>query len=381
MNIHASHYQSIIINEGVFLQNVRILKDFYQNPIGVVVKGGAYGHGLLTASRLFVKAGIQRLICYHLSDALCLREAFPNISLLLIGPIEISDVEACKRENIEVTIWDFSFLEKIEQSESKNPHDTHTLKIHIELETGMNRTGIEIDCLYPKLDSIFSENRTKVIGFCTHISGADEEENLDRVENQLENFGNFKAYIEKLYPVASKNLEWHGPNSAALLSKPKVFTHARLGLLAYGFFPSWFSRSQWPKTLPQPQPSIKWQSRVAGSQLIPANQYTGYGKTYKTSKVTRTIMLPTGYGDGFPRALSNNWKVAVEGQLCPIIGRVNMNQIIVDVSGINEISDDSPVCLIQSEGDFDWYRAAEKSNHFIYELLTRISPKIPRQVI
>lgn len=381
MNMHASYYQSILINEVIFLQNVQILKDYYQKPLGVVVKGGAYGHGLLTASRLFVKAGIQRLICYHLSDAHCLREAFPNISILLIGPIEMRNVEACRRNHIEITIWDFSFLEKVQQHAKKAPADIPNLKIHIELETGMNRTGIEPNCIYSNVNCIFTTDRIEVIGFCTHISGADEKSNLDRVKSQIENFGSFKATIEKLRPKTSQNLEWHGPNSAALISRPKVFTHARVGILAYGFFPSSFSRSQWPKSFPPPRPSIQWQSRVAGSQVVPANQYTGYGKTYKTSRITRTIMLPTGYGDGFPRALSNNWKVNIDGHLCPIIGRVNMNQIIVDVSELNEILHDSPVTLIQANGEFDWYRAAEKSNHFIYELLTRISPKIPRMVI
>ncbi|NBB88582.1 MAG: alanine racemase [Bacteroidetes bacterium] len=380
MNMHASYYQSILINEVVFLQNVQILKDYYQKPLGVVVKGGAYGHGLLTASRLFVKAGIQRLICYHLSDAQGLREAFPNISILLIGPIEMSDVEACRRNNIEITIWDYSFLEKVQQYAEKAPIDIPNLKIHIELETGMNRTGIKPNCIYSNLNRIFSKNRTDVIGFSTHISGADEKDNLDRVKKQIKNFGSFKVTIEKLRPRTFQDLEWHGPNSAALILRPKVFTHARLGILAYGFFPSSFSRSQWPKSFPSPRPSIQWQSRVAGSQVVPANQYTGYGKTHKTSRVTRTLMLPTGYGDGFPRALSNNWKVNIDGHLCPIIGRVNMNLIIVDVSELNKISHDSQVTLIQAKGDFDWYRAAEKSNHFIYELLTRISPKIPRLV-
>ncbi|GEM_PF-926677 len=382
MKHHASYYQSLIINEKIFLQNIRTLQVYYKKPLGVVVKGHAYGHDLLTAAKLFVKAGVGRLICYHLSDAITLRKQHNQLSILLIGPISRKNIEQCKEYNIELTIWELSFWESIQKVIPRIESSGEPLKLHFEIETGMHRTGIPPDEIKQKIGDLFRHPQIQCLGFCTHLSGADESDNIDRVHSQIQVFRNFRAEIEKEHPQIKGKLEWHGPNSAGLMIEhADVFTSARTGILAYGFFPSPYALSRWPSDqYPAPKPAIEWKSRIAGRQRIPNGQFTGYGKTHKTSHEVDTVMIPTGYGDGFPRSFSNRWKIKIGREYWPIIGRVNMNQIIVDVSGLPFRPEETEVTLISADGPFGWDAAAEQSGRFIYELLTGISPKIERQV-
>lgn len=383
MKYHDPYYQNLTINEQVFLQNVQTLKAFYQKPLGVVVKGHAYGHDLLTGSKLFVKAGISRLICYHLSDAVTLRKKYNNISILLIGPVSKDEIAVCSQYTIELTIWNLSFWKQIQEKVKEKESGRYKLSLHFEIETGMYRTGIEPDEMKLHLRDIVRQKEIQLVGFCTHLSGADEPENIDRVRGQINVFRNFKSDLQKSQLANKKDLEWHGPNSAGLLlDDADVFTNARTGILAYGFFPSVYSKSLWPSDkFPLPEPAIEWKSRIAGFQTIPGNRYTGYGKTHQTQQERHTVMIPTGYGDGFPRSLSNQWKIKIGQAYYPIIGRVNMNQIIVDVTDLPNDLSEQEVTLIEAGGPWGWASAAKKSGRFIYELLSGISPKIKRKVI
>src|SRR6056297_1554869 len=381
MTLHAQYYQSLAIHEQRFLKNINTLQLYFRKPLGVVVKGNAYGHGLMEASQLFIKAGVKRLICYHLTDALTLREKYSEISILLIGPVEIGDLKNCAQKRIELTIWSLSFLRTLLEYWDNSGANHPKLSVHLEMETGMYRTGIVPEEFWKEGKGVFDHAGVQIIGFSTHLSGADEKENMERVKKQLHEFRSFQDQVRNVLPRRASDLEWHGPNSAGLmLDSLDFFTHSRIGLLAYGFFPSEFSRSLWPAEYDEPSPALEWNSSVAGYQDIPSGKYTGYGQTYQTENKTKTVMIPTGYGDGFPRALSNNWKVKISEQYCPIIGRVNMNQIIVDVGVKNSPKPEKSVKLIEAKGEFDWYHASRISGRFIYELLTGISPKIVRQI-
>lgn len=378
MNMHSDYYQRLTINKQQFLRNIELLKEQAAQPLHVVVKGNAYGHDLLTASALFVEAGIERLIMYHLSDALILRKKYPELSLLLIGPIEVGDIAICRAQRIEITLWDFPFLASLRKVTEEQSSEWPPLRVHIEVETGMYRSGILPADILSSQNEMFESAHCEIVGFCTHLSGADEADNIERVQKQIQEFSVFRKELLGRVP---KIFEWHGPNSAALaLDTAKVFTHSRVGILAYGFFPSAFARKLWADAAELPKPGIRWYSNVAGRHRIPAEKFTGYGKTHKTESPTTTFMLPTGYGDGFPRALSNRWEVGIQSQKFPIIGRVNMNQIIVEVPEDLSPVAGREVCLIDSEGVNDWYAAARLSNRFIYELLSNISTKIPRIV-
>jgi alanine racemase len=378
MKIHSAHYQRLTIDKQQFLRNIELLKQTATQPLHVVVKGNAYGHDLLTASSLFVEAGIERLITYHLSDALMLRKKYPDLSLLLIGPIELGDIAVCRAQNIEITVWDLPFLTTIRKVVQTQSSEWPSLRIHIEIETGMYRTGIVPADIFSLENEVFESVHYEIAGFCTHLSGADEPENIGRVQEQIEIFSSFR---NEMMRRIQREFEWHGPNSAALaLDTTQVFTHCRVGLLAYGFFPSSYARKLWSPTAEVPKPSLKWYSNVAGKHRIPADKFTGYGKTHKTVSPTTTLMVPTGYGDGFPRSLSNRWEVEIQSQYFRIIGRVNMNQIVIKVREDLKLDDDQEVCLIDREGANDWYAAARLSDRFIYELLSNISTKIPRIV-
>jgi alanine racemase len=235
MKIHSAHYQRLTIDKQQFLRNIELLKQTATQPLHVVVKGNAYGHDLLTASSLFVEAGIERLITYHLSDALMLRKKYPDLSLLLIGPIELGDIAVCRAQNIEITVWDLPFLTTIRKVVQTQSSEWPSLRIHIEIETGMYRTGIVPADIFSLENEVFESVHYEIAGFCTHLSGADEPENIGRVQEQIEIFSSFR---NEMMRRIQREFEWHGPNSAALaLDTTQVFTHCRVGLLAYGFFP------------------------------------------------------------------------------------------------------------------------------------------------
>lgn len=367
-------YQWLEIDKRQFIKNVKILQTHIHPEIAAVVKGNAYGHDLMTAVELFKEAGIKRFCTYHPHHALTLKMKYPEYQVIAMGPVRMDQVGEMVEAGVELYVWDLPFMDHL-LSESK--HWSSVAQIHLEAETGMYRTGLPLKKIPALLEKIEKAPKLEIKGICTHFSGADEKDNLDRVQDQFEKWRELKETV-KTY--INREIEWHGANSSAGIMLPEdSFTFARLGLLLYGFFPAEYSKNIWPEDIEAPSPAITLKGRTSGRNVIPENGYTGYGKTWKAEEDTDSMIIPIGYSDGLPRALSHHWSVKMNSDPLPILGRINMNLTIVQ-SPPEQTGTQNEIVLIDSNPPFDWYEASEVSGRFIYELLTLLSPEIPRVV-
>lgn len=367
-------YQWLEIDKQQFIHNVKILQTHVHPEIAAVVKGNAYGHDLMTAVELFKEAGIKRFCTYHPHHALALKKKYPEDQVIAMGPVRMDRIAEMVAAGVELYVWDLPFVDHL-ISESKQW--SSEAQIHLEAETGMNRTGLPLKKIPALIEKIEKAPHLKLKGICTHFSGADEQDNLDRVHDQLEKWNELKKLVSG---YIDRELDWHGANSSASLIMPEdTFTFARLGLLLYGFFPADYSKNIWPQDIEAPFPALTFKGRTCGRNVIPENEYTGYGKTFKAEDNTPSMIIPIGYADGLPRALSHQWSVKMNGDTLPTLGRINMNMTIVQ-SPPDRAGTQNEIVLIDRHPPFDWYEASKVSGRFIYELLTSLSAEIPRVV-
>ena len=366
--------QWLSINEQQLLANVARLQRLLGTEIAAVVKGNGYGHGMQEATSLFYKAGIRNFCTYHAHAALQMKKQFPDCRWIAMGPVRQGELKDYFEHGVELFVWDADFIDLLNQEAQKT---SQIARIHLELETGMYRTGLNIEETLDKLSKWQLSEHIKIAGVCTHFSGADEQDNLQRIDRQFERW---QFARKKLAPLLDPSVIWHGESSSASVYLAKrAFTMARVGLLLYGFFPSPLSRDMWPDPSSRPRPAIQLCAKVTGTNHLPKGGYTGYGASYQAQEATDTIILPLGYADGLPRQLSNRWSVKINDHLLPIIGRVNMNMVVIDAKG-TQWEKEEKVIAIDQEGPNGWYAAGKSSGRFIYELLTCLPLTLPRLI-
>jgi alanine racemase len=299
-----------------------------------------------------------------------------------MGMIDNDEIEWAVENNIEFFVFDFDRLDASIQHSKKIGKPA---KVHIEIETGMNRTGFnsrQLEVVVEKLknnyDSISFE------GLCTHYAGAESIANYLRVKEQI-----------KIY---SKTYKWfhdqgivpkicHTACSAAAMRYPKTrMNMVRIGIMQYGFWPSdetfinYLSNKE-EKTDPLHR-VITWKTKVMDTKEVKTGEFIGYGTTYLAHKKLKIATIPVGYAHGFSRSLSNTGRVLIHGQRVGVVGIVNMNLMTVDVTDIPETKKGDEVVLIGKQGDLTLSVASfsELSNQLNYELLTRLPNRIPRVI-
>lgn len=369
-----SYNQWLEIDKKKFLQNVSFLKELLGTDIAAVVKGNGYGHGMVEATQLFYEAGIRHFCTYHAHAALRMKRKFPDCRWIAMGPVRREELDQYFKEGIELFVWDADFIVVLSEAAAQTDHKA---KVHLELETGMYRTGIAVELACQKIQEWVEIKSMDICGVCTHFSGADEEDNLGRIDRQLQAWKQAKA---TLTPFLKEDVLWHGESSsAAVYLKERAFTIARMGILMYGFFPSEWSRQIWPGIRNRPAPAIQLKARICGYNHLPEGKYTGYGAVYKADSETSTAIIPVGYADGFPRNLSHQWAVKSGHQQLHTLGRINMNMTVFQHMEQKK-KEEEEIIVIDSTPPFDWYEASDKSGRFIYEILTCLPHSLPKVI-
>jgi alanine racemase len=261
-----------------------------------------------------------------------------------------------------------------------------TAKIHIEFETGMNRTGIDLKRFDAVMNTIKSNQKhIELVGICSHLAGAESIANYKRIRDQYKNFKKIQTKIKKEEDIAPA---FHLACSAASIQYPKTrLDIARIGILQYGFFPSNEVLVQYMtenKTAENPlKRVISWKTKVMDLKMVKPGEFVGYGTSYFTNQLTKIALIPIGYSHGFTRSLSNRGKVLIKGQRFDVIGTVNMNMMAVDITDSANIERGDEVALIGRQGDLDLSVSSfsDFSDLVNYELLTRLPQKITRKII
>ncbi len=349
--------------------------------VSAVVKGNAYGHGIDRIVPMAERAGIRHFSVYGVEEAAEFqRAARPESQLMIMGYIDPANLPWVIQQGFEFFIYDFTQLENALRTaeDLKIP-----ARIHIETETGMNRTGFDREEA-EKLAKILKSARhhLRTCGICTHLAGAESMANYYRINKQIKRFEAFLEFFDSAGVTFEKR---HVACSAGLVRFPEThYDLVRVGILLYGFWPSRETLIEYLTSVEgrtDPIHSVlTWKSQVMTVKKVSVGEYIGYGNSFLANRDMTIAIVPVGYAYGYTRSLSNQGRVLIRNKRVGVVGIVNMNMMAVDVSELEDVKNGDEVVLIGSQGENRITVASfgEMSSQMNYELLARLPHNLPR---
>lgn len=347
------------------VHNIDTLTDRFDKDIKkmAVVKADAYGHGSVQVANTAISAGVDFLAVASVEEAVELRvNGISDIPILILGYSPADSAEVLEKYNITPTVYD------LDVAKSLNNKVTSRIKVHVKVDSGMNRLGVDIKNVHSFLLELEKLVNIEVEGIFTHYATADERNN----PYAKEQFFKFKDILTKLpYKIPFR----HIANSAGIMERltDDSFNMIRLGIAMYGLYPS----NQQLSSGIELKPALELRTQVVHVKTVPEGTPISYGMTFTTEKETKIATLAIGYADGLFRGFSNKGFVMVKGNKAPILGRVCMDYTMVDVSGIDvKIGDEAIVYGYSGGNKVD--NMAKIVNTINYELVCAISKRVPR---
>lgn len=333
-----------------------------------VVKANAYGHGAASVALALEAEGVAMLACADVDEGVALRDAGVRAPILVFGALGISDLDGIFTHRLTPTIsspWAGRAL-----ADAAAARDT-VLDCHVKIDTGMNRLGLRHDNLRRTLPAILAAPSLRVGALYTHFATADDPESEHFALQQR----NFIAAREVAADLGLRTTHAHAANSAALLRDERVwFDAVRPGLLLYGLVPPPLM-----STLAL-EPALSLHSRIVAVKGARDGEAIGYGQAFRADGPRTIAVVPAGYADGLDWRLGNRGVVLVRGRRVPIVGRVSMDMISVDVTGL-DVSPGDEVVLLGRQGDerLDVREVAATIGAIPWELLCRLGARIQRE--
>ena len=363
------------INLDNIQKNVKPIVERMGDGVAVmgIVKADAYGHGAVEVSKALLEIGVKAFGVATIGEAVELRKNGIEAPILVLGQIFKEEIHTAVEYDIASAMFDIHCardLSEIALEQGKKA------KIYIKIDTGMGRIGFQpCDESAEIIKEIAALNNIEIDGMFTHFACADSKDKAS-VNRQIERFTNFVAKVKSegvSLPIV------HCYNSASIVDFDKpLFDMVRCGIITYGLEPS----DEVSKTNIKLQKVMSIKSHVAYVKKVGAGFTVSYGSTYVTDKETEIATIPVGYGDGYPRTLSNKGMVLIGGHFAKIIGRVCMDQFMVDVTGLG-VSRGDEVILMGSDGEnsITAEEIGDLSGRFNYELVCDINKRVPRVYI
>ena len=352
----------IEIDLDAIAQNVNNIKKLIgeKKELMAVVKGNGYGHDILEISSMVLKNGATRLAVARLEEGIILRKAGITAPILILGLTLEQQVKLLVLYNITPAVCEYEIIEKLSkfavQEEMK-------VKVHIKVDTGMGRIGIFPNHVLDLVKKVKVLKNLEIEGIFTHFSVADEK---DKAYTEVQ----FKKFMEVLAILEKEGIKIpikHVGNSATLLDFPHMWLDLlRPGISIYGLYPS----TEVQKTV-ELIPAYSFKTRIIFLKELPAGESISYGRTYTTKRRTKIASLPVGYADGYSRLLSNQGEVLVRGKRFPVIGRVCMDQTMIDVTNLPhaEVGDEVVLWGRQGQEEITVEEIAEKIGTINYEIV------------
>lgn len=346
-----------------------------------VVKSNAYGHGIEQIVPILEECGVNSFALFSADEAIRVRNSLrASQTIIIMGYIPELLMEWVINNGIECYISDSIRAKNLVAAAKKL---NKKAIVHLDLETGMNRTGLNFKDLQKTL-SIIKQNRAQfhIRGICTHFAGPESISNYVRIQNQFKLYKELVVFLQK-EGITSDIL--HTACSAAAITYPETrLDLVRIGIMQYGFWPNSETFIHYIHDKANKRDPLKrvlcWKSQVMDVKSVVQGEFIGYGNYYQANKDMRIAIIPVGYYDGYSRSLSNQGKVLIHNQRVSIIGMVNMNMIIGDVSKLKDVKIGDEVVLIGKQGKNQLSVASfsELSSLVNYELLTRLPQEINR---
>ncbi len=333
-----------------------------------IVKANAYGHGIIEIARLMETEGADMLGVAFLEEAVLLRENGIAAPILVFGGIAKDQIPLILKLGLTATASSVDKLQLIDQAAASLGIRA---KVHLKIDTGMERIGVHYYSAEKLLEASLQCRHCEVEGIYSHFANADAAD-LGHARLQLERFMEVLSfYHRRSLPTPLR----HIANSAGVLALPESHLDlVRPGIMLYGVYPS----AETPRTVTV-LPALAWRSHVAYFKVVQAGSPVSYGSTWAPAEPTRVVTVPVGYGDGYFRALSGRAQVLIHGKHYPVIGRVCMDQVMVNLGQGTAYNGDRVTLLGEDGGQsISADDLSAWANTIPYEVLTNINTRVPR---
>jgi alanine racemase len=366
----------IRVDLDALAHNLEAIRRHTQRPVMGIVKANAYGHGLVPVAKRLEAEGIEQLGVAFVEEGIALRRAGVRTPILVMGGVYGRQLQDFIAHELAITV---SSIDKLRLAEAAAEAMGRQAIVHLKIDTGMNRIGVQSERCSPFLDAAFASPFCRVQGLYSHLACADDPSH-PMTALQRERFLAVCAEAERYSARAGRPMPLrHLANSGGVLHHPDTWLDmVRPGIALYGALPDPSARDTVGL-----RPVLSLASRVVYFKVVRAGATVSYGATWAAAVDTRVITIPIGYGDGWPRALSSTGEVLVRGQRKSIVGRVCMDQFMVDLGPQGSAYNDDEVVLIGAQAGerISVEAVAEAAGTIPYEILTGLNERIPREYL
>ena len=336
-----------------------------------VVKADAYGHGLPQTATRLMHAGADLFGVATIAEAMAVRELSADWPVLLLSPVLPDEDRYLPEYDLAATV---SSLEEVRRFDAAGAAAGRTIAVHLKIDTGMGRLGAWHAVAPEVYAAIQAARGLRLAGIFTHFSSADEDPAFTTEQRRL-----FLATLAKLPRLDTANLLIHADNSAGLETTPGdgIFNAVRVGLLQFGVLPHPHSMLARVQT----EPVFSFHARVGLVKQLPTGTGISYGRTATLKRDSRIAVLTAGYGDGIARASSNRAQVLIQGRRCPVLGRITMDQTIVDITDVPApVQAGDPVVLVGRQGaaEISVSEFSAWGDTIAWETLCSVTKRVPR---
>lgn len=335
-----------------------------------VLKANAYGHGLVAVARHMAALGAPYLGVAFLEEGILLREAGVGTPILVLGGIIGNQIPLFLEHNLTLTA---SSVEKLGQIDETARRMGIRARVHLKIDTGMERVGVHYYSADALLAAALDCDHCDVEGIFTHFANSDSAD-LAYTQLQLERFQKVLSFYDDRglpYPPLR-----HAANSGAIAQfAPSHLDMVRAGILLYGVYPS----PDVPRTVAV-HPALSWKSRVVYFKVVLPNHPVSYGSTWQSDHMVRVVTVPVGYGDGYFRSMSSHAEVIIRGKRYPVVGRICMDQCMVNIEWDSAYNNDEVILIGEDEAGMRITAEdlAEWAGTVPYEVLTNVNTRVPR---
>lgn len=343
-----------------------------EQRIITVVKADAYGHGLKQIAALLMQSGTDVFGVANLTEARAIRSVGKGWPILMLGACLPDEVEAAVRDQVMPTI---SSLAEAQSFSAAGAKLRRTVDVHLKVDTGMGRLGAKPKEVASLAQAITQLPHLNLRGLYSHFSSAEDDAKYSCLQREL-----FVSIVDEIKTLGLKPDFIHLRNSGGVIFEPDTVSNTvRPGLLVYGIIPP--GKRRLPSGLQGKLcPALTWKCQVSYVKTVEAGQRLSYGGTFTATKRMKVATISAGYGDGYLRSGSNHSKVLFDGRLCPVLGRVTMDQMLVDVSRVKSVSAGDEVVLLGKQGKKEITAAqlADWLGTIPWEVLTSITYRVTR---
>ena len=359
----------IEINRNHLENNIKEIKKIISDKtkIMAVVKANAYGHGIIPISKELNKLGIEDFAVATLEEGIILRQNHIKGNILILGYTHFDDIPYVIKYDLIQTIVDYEYAKRLEELKLDRK-----IKVHIKINTGMNRIGESYKHI-DKLLEIYKMKSLDILGTFTHLSVSDSHkvEDIEFTKNQIKSFDDCVQILKENNCNVGK---LHVQASYGVVNYPELtYDYVRIGIMMYG---NLSSRKDITKLKPNIKAVLSLKARITSIKEINKDEAVGYGRGFIATNNIKIASVAIGYADGYPRNLSNHAKVIINGQAVPVIGRICMDQLMIDISTLTNVKVGDVVTLIGEDSEILAESIADQTGTISNEILSRLGNRL-----